>query len=280
MTADLARLAIHTQTIRSWDLRTCCAKFAAAGVAGIGVWRHLIDPAAGGVTPEEGSRILADSGLRVPSLVRAGFFVSPDAQARSEAIEDARRAIEEAATIGAAHVVMVVGAHPRVPLGVARGWVQNAMGDLAPHAANHGVGLAIEPVHPQYAADRSCVCTIAKALEICEAIDHPALGVAVDVYHVWWDPKVEEGIAACGRAGRLMGFHICDWKPDQADPLNDRGLMGDGCIEVARLGRVADEAGFAGVREVEVFSDHYWAMNADEYLKLIIERYRAHCPES
>jgi sugar phosphate isomerase/epimerase len=276
MTApDLARLAIHTRTTKHWSLRECCERYSAAGVGGIGVWRELIDPTQGGVTPAEGARMIVDHGLRVPSLVRAGFFVSNDASTRQAAMDDARDAIADASTIGAEQVVLVVGASTGVSLEEARSMVSDAIVDIADDAAQVDMKLSIEPLHPMYASDRSCVNTLASANDLCDKIAHPQVGVAVDVYHLWWETDLAAEIARAGRARRIFGFHLCDWRTPTRDLLTDRGLMGDGCIDLVGFSQHVERAGFDGFQEVEIFSDEYWAMDQDAYLALIVERYRA-----
>ncbi len=267
------KLAIHTRTTRNWDLRSCCAKYQQAGIGGVSVWRELIDPAQGGVSPDEARRIIVDAGLVVPALVRAGFFVSADTDERTAAIDDARVAIRDAQTIGAEQIVLVVGASPGVPLEHARSMVCDAVVAIADDAAQANLRLAIEPLHPMYASDRSCINTLANANDICAQIAHPQVGVALDVYHLWWEPGLATQIMRAGQAGRIFGVHICDWKTTLSDPLNDRGLMGDGCIDIANFMRSTEAAGFDGMFEVEVFSESYWAMDPDQYLALIIDRF-------
>lgn len=219
--------------------------------------------------------MIADSGLRAAALVRAGFFVSADAAARRAAVDDARRAIADARAIGAEQVVLVVGAATGVPLKAGREMVHEAVRLIADDAAGAGVRLAIEPLHPMYAAERSCVNMLASANELCDRLDHPAVGVAVDPYHIWWEPGLGSQIARAGDAGRIFGVHLCDWRTPMRDPLNDRGLMGDGCIDLAGLVRAVEAAGFGGMYEVEVFSEEYWAMEPTAVVALIVERYGA-----
>lgn len=272
---DLSNLALHTQTTRPWSLAECCAAYAEHGIGGISVWRHLIDPEAGGVDPAEGARMIRDHGLRVPALVRGGFFVAGDAAGRAQSIDDNRRAIEEARTLGAPHIVLVVGAVPEISLAHARYMVMDALTVLAPEAAAAGVRLGIEPLHPMYAADRSCVNTLATANEMCDELNHDAIGVVIDAYHLWWEPGLEEQIARAGAAGRILGLHFADWRVPTRNLLTDRGIMGDGALDLRGLRKTVEAAGFEGMHEVEIFSDEYWAMDPAEVVGRVIEGYRA-----
>ncbi len=262
----LDRCAIHTQTNRPWSLQQCVEAYSAAGVGGICVWRHLI--AETGL--EASARLLRASGLKVPSLVRGGFFVSSDAAQRAAALEENRRCLDEAAAIGAEMVVLVVGAEPGLPLGKARWQVEGAIAALLPAAEGCGVKLAIEPLHPMYAGDKSCINRMREARTLWQALDHPLVGVAVDVYHDWWDADLEQEIALAGRDNRLFGFHVCDWRVNTRHLLTDRGLMGDGCIDIQQIRRWMEAGGFAGLNEVEIFSEEYWGMDQEAYLKKIV----------
>ena len=266
---SLSRLAIHTLTHKPWSLAECLGHFAAAGVPGISIWRNVVDPEEGGVGLDEAARLVRASGLSVPALVRGGFFVDDAA-----AVDRNRRCLDEAAALGAEMVVLVVGAAPGLPLAEARGQVQDGVAAVLPHAESVGVKLAIEPLHPMYAADKSCLNRMAEARAMCEALRHPLLGVAVDAYHVWWDPDLADEIRLAGELGILFALHICDWRVDTRHLLTDRGLMGDGCIDLAGLCDAVEATGFDGFLEVEVFSEHYWTMDQTEYLDLILERFR------
>ncbi|MEM9346865.1 MAG: sugar phosphate isomerase/epimerase family protein [Planctomycetota bacterium] len=274
---DLSKCAIHTFTNKPWSLAECCAKYAAAGVGGVSVWRNTVAPEEGGVGVSESAKILADSGLAVPAYVRGGFFPAEDGAARQQAIDHNKAMLDEAAAIGAEQVVLVVGAVPGMTLAEARRQVADGIGACLEHAQGVGVKLSIEPLHPMYAADKSCVNRLAEARAICESINSPMLGIAVDVYHVWWDPDLADEIALAGRLGLLFGFHVCDWRVETRHLLTDRGLMGDGCIDIRGIRKMVESAGFDGFNEVEVFSEQYWSMDQDEYLALIAQRYREHC---
>lgn len=272
MPPPLTRLAVHTITNKPWSLRQCVDAYARAGVGGISVWRNVVEL----IGIDEAARIVRGSGLRVPALVRGGFFVAGDDDGRRRAVDDNRRCIDEAAAIGAEMVVLVCGARPGTPLPDARKQIADGIAAVLPHATERKVKLAIEPLHPMYAADRSAINRMAEARQVCEQLRSPWLGIAVDVYHVWWDPDLPEEIATAGRQGTLFGFHVCDWRVETRDLLNDRGLMGDGCIDLRGIRQMVESAGFAGAIEVEVFSNEYWAMDQDEYLKRIVLAYETH----
>lgn len=269
---EIDRLAIHTMTLKQWSLAECLEAFGEAGVPGISIWRNVVDPAEGGCGLEEAARLVKASGLRVPALVRGGFFPAAEASVRQERIDENRRCLDEAAALGAESVVLVVGAVPGMPLTEGRRWVEAGIEAVLPHAEGLGVRLAIEPLHPMYAADKSCINRMAEARAICERLASRWVGIAVDVYHVWFDPDLEGEIAKAGAMDALFGFHVCDWRVETRDLLRDRGLPGDGCIDVPGIRRMVEAAGFDGAVEVEVFSDAYWAMDPEEVLRLILER--------
>ncbi len=267
---DLSQLCIHTITTKPWDFSTTVRKFSSAGVKGITVWRQAIE----GLSRLEVKKQIHDNGLTPVALCRGGFFPAADAAGRAKAIEDNQRAIEEAAEIGAPQVVLVCGAVPGQPLSESRKQISDGIAACLDFAARHRVELAIEPLHPMYAADRSAINTLKSANDLCQQLNSPWVGVALDVYHVWWDPDLQSEIQRCGENGWLRAFHICDWKTTTLDMLNDRGLMGEGCIPIRRIRRWVEQAGFQGFREVEIFSNHYWAQDQDSFLKQIIESYQ------
>ncbi len=274
--SDLSRCAIHSFTNKPWSLRQCIDAYAAASIPAISVWRNVIDPAQGGVAPAEGGKMLADAGLDVPALVRGGFFPAADRAGRDKAIDENRRCLDEAMAIGAEMVVLVVGAVPGMPLAEARKQVGEGIAASLEHAEETGVKLAIEPLHPMYAADKSCINRMAEAREICRQLHHPKLGIAVDVYHVWWDPDLEQEIRMAGENGWIFGFHVCDWRVETRHLLTDRGLMGDGCIDIPTIRGWVEQAGFDGYNEVEVFSEEYWAWDQHKYLDRITQAYLNH----
>ena len=217
------------------------------------------------------ARLIRDAGLRVSSLCRGGFFPAATPSARRERIDDNRRALDEAAEIGTEVLVLVCGPAPDRDIDAARGMVEDGIAAVIPYAAERGVRLAIEPLHPMFAGDRSVVITLAQANGMVERLDSPHVGVAVDVYHVWWDPEVYAQIARA--AGRILGFHISDWLAPPPDVLLGRGMMGDGVIELRRLRAAVEAAGYSGPIEVEIFNQHIWDTPGDQVLARIRERY-------
>jgi sugar phosphate isomerase/epimerase len=269
---DLSRCAIHTITNKPWSLEECIDAYAKAGMGGISVWRETMAP----VGTAEAARLLRGSGLKVVALVRGGFFVAADATEREKTLDENRRCIDEAREIGADMIPLVVGARPGMPLAEARRQAAEGIAAILPQAQAAGIKLAIEPLHPMYAAERSCINRIAEARRICEELDHPLLGIAVDAYHVWWDPDLEEEIALAGRQKKLFGFHVCDWRVPTRKLLEDRGLMGAGCIDLRGIRGLMEAAGFGGFIEVEIISDELWAMDQLRYLEMILKAYLDH----
>ena len=266
---DLSRCAIHTITTKTWSLQQAIAGYSQVGIRGICVWRDALQAA--GVS--EAAKMLKDAGMVVPSLVRGGFFPAINGAKRQAAVDENRRCVDEAQAIGADQIVLVVGAVPGMALAEARKQVADGLAAVLPYAEQAKVKLAIEPLHPMYAADRSCINRMAEARQICEQLQHPLLGIAADVYHLWWDPDLKAEIELAGKQKTLFGFHVCDWKVNSIHPLNDRGLMGDGCIDIPTIRGWVEAAGFDGFIEVEVFSEQYWAMEPTRYLQLIRERF-------
>jgi sugar phosphate isomerase/epimerase len=269
---NLDRLCIHTITTKSWDLETAAKKFSAAGVKGITVWRDTYanrDIAATG-------RLLRDHDLSIVSTCRGGFFPGATAAERQKAIDDNRRAIAEAHALGAPLVVLVCGAVPGQSLVDSRAQIADGIAAVLDDCAATGVKLGIEPLHPMYADSRSAVNTLGQANDMCEQLNSPYVGVAADVYHLWWDPALEQEIARCGELGKLFAFHVCDWRTPTTDFLNDRGLMGEGCINIRQIRGWVEATGFNGFNEVEVFSTRLWAQDQDDYLAQIIQAYRNH----
>lgn len=266
-------LSVHTMTTKPWSIEDCARYYPAAGIDEITVWRQHLDGRNISVT----GNLLRDSGLKITSLCRGGFFSSPSADGRQAAIDDNLLAIEQAHALGAPLIVLVCGAHPEVPLETARKQITDGIATVLPAAQQAGVKLAIEPLHPMYAADRSAINTMAQANAVCDALGSPIdLGIAVDVYHVWWDEALKQQIQHTAETNRLFAFHICDWKVNTTDLLNDRGLMGEGCIPLRQIKQWVNETGFSGPDEVEIFSNHYWAMDQQEYLQNIVTSYKQH----
>ena len=269
---DFSRLCIHTITTRPWSIEEATDAYAAAGVSGITVWRQWLE---GRKIAKVGEALRA-AGIRPVSLCRGGFFPAPDAAGRRRAIDDNLRAIDEAEALGAPLIVLVCGAVPGLPLEESRRQIAEGIAAVLDRAREANVRLGIEPLHPMYADSRSAVNTLRQANDLCDQLDSPLVGAVVDVYHVWWDPELGGEIRRCGQAGRIFAFHVCDWRTPTEDMLNDRGLMGEGCIDVRRIRGWVEESGFGGFIEVEIFSNRYWAMNQGEFLEKIKEAYLQH----
>ena len=270
--SNLSRLCIHTMTTRPWPVEEAAERYSAAGVRGITVWRSALE----GRDIASTGRLLRDCGLSVVSLCRGGFFPAATAAARARAIDENRACLDEAAALGAPLVVLVCGAVPGQPLDESRRQIADGIAAVLPHASAAGVRLAIEPLHPMYADARSAVNTMGQARTLCRELRSRWLGIAVDVYHTWWDDRLREEIESCGREGTLFAFHICDWRTPTVDWLEDRGLMGEGCIPIRRIRGWIESAGFQGFHEVEVFSRRHWASDQGRYLEAIKAAYLNH----
>jgi sugar phosphate isomerase/epimerase len=233
---------------------------ARAGFGGIAPWRREVE----GHDVHAIARRIREAGLAVPGYCRSTYIPAATAQAFRDNIEANRRALDDAAVLGAECFVMVVGSLPEGSKDIAgaRAQVQDATAQLVEHGRTAGVKIALEPLHPVYAADRSCLSLLCEALDICDAIEpgdgERSLGVLIDVYHLWWDPNLRRDIARAGRAKRIFGFHVCDWLVPTRDVLNDRGMMGDGVIDVPGIRAMVEAAGYGGMVEVEIFSAEDW----------------------
>jgi sugar phosphate isomerase/epimerase len=262
---DAAKLSLNTATTREqWGLAQAIEGCARHGIRGIAPWRDQL--AAMGV--KEAARAIKANGLTVTGLCRGGFFTAKDWR------DDNRRAIEEAHALGALCLVLVVGglAEGSKDLGAARRQVADGIAEILPQARAAGLPLAIEPLHPMQAPDRACINTLEQALDLCDALGK-GVGVAVDVYHVWWDPKLEQQIARAG-SKRLLAYHICDWLVPTRDTLNDRGMMGDGVIDLPAIRGRMEGAGYGGFHEVEIFSRlDWWRRDPDEVLAVCKDRH-------
>ncbi|NND04992.1 MAG: sugar phosphate isomerase/epimerase [Saprospiraceae bacterium] len=266
----LSKLCLHTITNKPWPLPELLDKYAATGVGGVSVWQNAVEPY--GIS--QAASFLAAHSIEVVSYVRGGFFPGPNHAARQQAINDNKVMIEEAAALGAPILVLVCGAEPTAGLVASRNQIQDGIEAILPHCQAHDVKLAIEPLHPMYADTRSAINTLEQANDMAEIFDCEHVGVAVDVYHLWWDPHLEKEIKRCGSMGNLLAYHICDWKYPPEDMLNDRGLMGEGCIPIAQISEWVSATGFTGMHEVEIFSNRYWSMNQDEFLSKIVHSYK------
>lgn len=267
---DLSQLCIHTITTKPWNIEEAAANFGASGVKGITVWRDALE----GRNIKTTGALLRDHGLQIVSLCRGGFFPDIDKAKRAAAISDNRKAIEQAAELGTDMIVLVCGAEPRQSLEDSRKQIHDGIQTLLPYAENAGVKLAIEPLHPMYADTRSAINTLEQANDLAEALSSPWVGVAVDVYHLWWDPSLEREIQRCGKSGNLLAFHICDWNVPTTDLLLDRGLMGEGCIPLSKIRGWIETAGFKGFYEVEIFSNKFWKEDQSGFVKKIIKAYK------
>jgi len=269
MVRDLSKLCIHTITTKPWSIEQAAANYSAAGVKGITVWRDALE----GKNIREAGKMFRDHGLSIVSLCRGGFFPHQDLNKRKQALDDNRKAIEEAADLGTSMIVLVCGAEPSQSLEESRKQIRDGIESLIPDASAAGIKLAIEPLHPMYADTRSAINTLSQANDMAEALNSRWVGIAVDVYHLWWDPSLEKEITRCGEHGNLMAFHICDWKSPTTDMLLDRGLMGEGCIPVKQIRKWVEATGFNGFNEVEIFSTAYWKEDQSVWLKKIIKAY-------
>ncbi|MFJ3322034.1 sugar phosphate isomerase/epimerase family protein [Curtobacterium sp. NPDC086286] len=278
------RLSINQATIKYASLRDALDTVRAAGVQAIGTWREPVAE----VGLSEAVRMVADSGLRVSSHCRGGFFTLPAGTERQRALDDNRRAIDETAALaeagapGSAPVlVLVAGGLPEGSRDLidARDRVADALADLVPHALDAGVQLAVEPLHPMYAADRAVVSTLAQALDLAAPFPAAAVGVVVDTFHVWWDPALAASVARAGAAGRIASYQVCDWlTPIAADPLLSRGVMGDGHIDFGPVTAAVSAAGYSGDVEVEIFNQAVWDAPATDVVDRVVRAFTASVP--
>ncbi|MEW1835650.1 sugar phosphate isomerase/epimerase family protein [Microbacterium sp. NPDC079995] len=281
MSAVDPRLSINQGTIKHADLATALRVTVEAGVQSIGLWREPVQE----VGLATAASMLTDSGLRFSTHCRSGFFTMPEGPARRASIDDNLVAIDEAATLAAAGapgseavLVLVAGGLPEGSRDLvgARERVRDALGELAPHAAEAGVTLAIEPLHPMYATDRCVVSTLGQALDLAADFDPSVVGVAVDTFHIFWDPDVLDSIARAGREGRIATYQVCDWKtPLPADVLLGRHYPGDGVIDLAGLTRAVIDTGYRGDVEVEIFNADVWATEPLEAVRRTAEGFAA-----
>lgn len=263
------QMSLNTATVKEqWNLRQAIEGCARHGIGGISPWRDKLHECGA----DEARRMIDDNGLKVSGLCRGGWYTL-EGTLTQEVIDDNRRAVDEAVTIGAACLVMVVGGLSKgsKDLNAARALVEEGLFETVDYARTVNMPIAIEPLHPMYAGDRACVSTLGQALDICDRIGD-GIGVALDVYHVWWDPNLEAQIKRAGK-DRLLAFHMCDWLNDTRDLLFDRGMMGDGVIDIALIRSWVEREGFVGLNEVEIFSSaDWWTRDADEVLRVMIER--------
>jgi len=275
-------LSLNTATVRKqWRLDRIIEECARRDIRAISPWRDQV--AAVGI--DTIARQLRATGIKLSGYCRGGFFPAGDSAGLRSALDDNRRAIDEAKLLDAACLVLVVGSLPGAldgkplyrDISRARAEVRDGIAASVEYARAVGMPLAIEPLHPMQAAERACINTLEQALDICDELDSGrsgALGVAVDLYHVWWDPKLAAQIIRAG-ADRLLAYHVCDWLAPTRDLLNDRGMMGDGVIELKKCRRWMEDAGYSGYSEVEIFSDHWWSKPGEEVLDTCIARHKS-----
>lgn len=271
--SPLARLSINQRTVRQLSLPELVNACRINGIGAVGLWREPV--AEFGLART--ARLIRSAGFTVTSLCRGGFFTADNSADRSKAIADTRAALDEAATLGTDTLVLVCGGVPAGSTDVvgAREQVADAIAALAPDAAAAGVRLAIEPLHPMFASDRCVISTLSQALEIAGQFAADRVGVAVDTYHIWWDPQVFDDIAAAGAAGRIAAFQLADWvTPLPAGVLTGRGQLGDGCVDLAGLHQAVDATGYRGPVEVEIFNDHLWSRDGTDVITEITTRYQ------
>jgi sugar phosphate isomerase/epimerase len=264
---DAARLSFNQATAERASLVDVIESCARHGIPGISIWRHKL--AETGV--ERAAKQLRDAGLWVSSVCRGGMFPALTAAERAERIDDNRRAIDDAAALGAEVLVLVCGASADRDISSARAMVADGIAAIAPYAAERGVRLGIEPLHPAFAAERSCITTMREARLISEQYEPSNVGVVVDVYHVWWDPERADEIARLGE--RIAGYHVNDWLVPVKNVLMNRGMMGDGVIELRRIRGEVERAGYQGPIEVEIFNESIWERPLDELVRETVERF-------
>jgi sugar phosphate isomerase/epimerase len=276
MTAPHPRLSINQATIKYTTVAQAIEVVRAAGIESIGLWREQVQEA--GLA--ESVKMIADSGLRYSTHCRGGWFTAEEGPARVAALDDNRRAIDETAALAAAGaegaraaLVIVVGGLPdgsRDLVG-ARERVRDAVATLAPYAKDQGVQLALEPLHPMYASDRSVLSTLDQALDIAADFDPAVVGVTVDTFHLWWDPEVLPKIARAGAEGRIASYQVCDWKtPLAADNLLSRHYPGDGVIDFSDMTRAVEATGYTGDVEVELLNQEIWDTDPAEAVRRTI----------
>ncbi|WP_460065902.1 sugar phosphate isomerase/epimerase family protein [Streptomyces sp. YKOK-I1] len=273
--SDLARFSINQMTVKQLAMPELVDTCLELGVPGIGLWREPVRT----YGLEATAKLIRDAGLTVTTLCRGGFFTAIDPAERTKALDDNRRAVEEAATLGTEVLVLVSGGLPAgsKDLHGARERIADALSVLGPYAEQHGVKLAIEPLHPMYASDRCVVSTLTQALDLAERFPAHQVGVTVDTYHIWWDDQAPAQIARAGAAGRIHTFQLADWTtPLPEGVLNGRGQIGDGAIDMREWKAYVEAAGYTGAIEVELFNDGLWARDGREVLAETAERFTQH----
>ncbi|WP_312415570.1 sugar phosphate isomerase/epimerase family protein [Pseudescherichia sp.] len=273
---DAQRLSINTATVRKqWTLDQIIEGCARHQIHGISPWRDQVQA----LGLQKTAQLIRSNELAVSGYCRGGMFPGIDEAARRAADDDNRRAVDEALALNAACLVLVVGGLPGESKDIAgaRSQVRDGLGRLLEYSRKAGMPLAIEPLHPMYAADRACVNTLEQANDLCDELGDDGLGIAVDLYHTWWDPKFYAEIERAGRK-RILGFHLCDWLVPTRDLLLDRGMMGDGVIDIRAARQAVEALGYEGAHEVEIFSEHnWWQRDPDSVLETCKARHQSHC---
>ena len=267
---DLSRLSLNQMTTQRWNLREAVEGCLEAGVPNIALRRERVAE----IGLPEAARVVRESGLRVSSLHVGGRFPAASEAERRARLEDNRRAVEEAAELDAEVLSLLAGAAPECDIDATRTMVEEGIEQTIPDAEKCGVKLAVEPLHPAFAAERSAVVTLSQANDMLDRLGSPQVGVSIDVYHVWWDPDLYAQIARA--AGRIVGFHINDWPVPNECPLMSRAMMGDGVIELRRIKAAVDDAGYTGPIEVEIFNQAIWDTPGKDVLTLMKNRYVEH----
>jgi sugar phosphate isomerase/epimerase len=264
---DFSRLSLNTKTVERWSVKEAVDGCARHEIPYIALWRDRVGEA--GVAAS--AKLLRDAQLKVSSLCRGGFFPAASAKERQARIDDNLRAVDEAAELGAEVLILVCGPAPDRDIDAGRQMVADGIAAVAPYAAERGVRLGIEPLHPMFAAERSVIVTLGEALQLGSRFEPAQVGVVIDAYHVWWDPDLYPQIARAG--ARIAGYHVDDWLVPLPDPLMGRGMMGDGVIELRKLRTAVELAGYSGPIEVEIFNRQLWDMPGDDVLELMKRRY-------
>lgn len=280
---DHSALALNTATLghnidghgAGWPAERVIDACAARGLGGIVFWRREI----GGRAVEIGDRVRA-AGLKVVGLCRTPYLTGPMAlPTRAAIMDDFHASIDMAAGLGAPVLTIVVGGVEPGTRGIGESLklVADRVAEAAPYAASRGVSLALEPLHPVYCGDRSCLVTVRDAVDLCMAVDSPNVGIAVDAYHVWWDRSLAAELRRAGQQ-RILGYHLCDWLAETRDVLLDRGMMGDGVADLKAIRAAVEDAGYIGSCEVEIFSaGNWWKRDPEDVLDICVERFRTVC---
>lgn len=270
--SDFSRLSLNSATTKKWTLAEAVEGCVRAGIPAIAPWRDRVEEAG----LDKAAKLIRDAGLRVSSLCRGGFLTAADSDGQAVALADNRAAVLEAAVLDTRELFLVVGglAPGEKDIVAARRRVADRLADLVPFATENGIRLVLEPLHPMYAADRAVISTLGQALDLATPFDAQAVGVAVDTFHVWWDPELKAQIERAGREDRIASYQVCDFNmPIAADPLLSRGFMGDGVIDFATISTWVRDAGYAGDIEVEIFNQEVWDADGDTVLETMKERY-------